>query len=73
MILLDIVSTDPKTDDLHHQLFEEGLKVRRSVHGDEHINHAWQNGSSFTRLEQELITEYAWGNIWRRPGLDRKQ
>ena len=68
------MSTDPKFDDLHHQLFEEGLKVRRAVVGDEYVDRALQNGSSpFSRPGQELITEWAWGNIWTRPGLDRKQ
>ena len=67
------MSTDPKTDNLHHQLFEEGLKVRRAVLGDEYVDRALQNVSSFTRSGQELITEWAWGTIWRRPGLDRKQ
>ena len=67
------MSTDPKIDDLHQQLFEEGLKVRRAVLGDEYVDRALQNASSFSRPGQELITEWAWGNIWRRPGLDWKQ
>lgn len=67
------MSTDPKIDDLHHQLFEEGLKVRRAVLGNEYVDQALQKVSSFTWPGQELITEWVWGNIWRRPGLDRKQ
>ncbi|GAD96611.1 hypothetical protein CIMG_02427 [Paecilomyces variotii No. 5] len=68
------MSTDPKFDDLHKQLFEEGLKVRRSVVGSEYVDRALANGSTeFSRPGQELITEWAWGNIWTRPGLDRKQ
>lgn len=67
------MSTKPQIDDLHHQLFEEGLKVRRAVLGDEYVDRALQNASSFSWPGQELITEWAWGNIWTRPGLDRKQ
>ncbi|KAJ9297230.1 hypothetical protein DTO271G3_4523 [Paecilomyces variotii] len=68
------MSTDPKYDDLHKQLFEEGLKVRRSVVGSEYVDRALANGSTeFSRPGQELITEWCWGNIWTRPGLDRKQ
>ncbi|MCJ1262062.1 hypothetical protein MMC22_001931 [Lobaria immixta] len=67
------MSTDPNIDDLHHQLFEEGLKARRAVLGNEYVDRALQNASSFTQPGQELITEWVWGNIWGRPGLDRKQ
>ncbi|KAI9738046.1 MAG: hypothetical protein M1818_005474 [Claussenomyces sp. TS43310] len=67
------MSTDPKIDDLHHHLFEEGVKVRRAVLGNEYVDRALQNASSFSLPGQELITEWAWGNVWRRPGLDRKQ
>ncbi|OTA98353.1 hypothetical protein M426DRAFT_69957, partial [Hypoxylon sp. CI-4A] len=54
------------------QLFEDGLAVRRAVLGKEYVDQAWENASSFSRPGQELITEWAWGTIWRRPGLDRK-
>ncbi|MCJ1424175.1 hypothetical protein MMC29_002062 [Sticta canariensis] len=67
------MSSDPKIDDLHHQLFEEGLKVRRAVLGHEYVDRALQKASSFTWPGQELITEWVWGSIWRRPGLDQKQ
>ena len=67
------MSTDPKTENSYHQLFEEGLKVRRAVLGHEYVDHALQNASSYSRPGQELITEWAWGNIWRRPGLDWRQ
>ncbi|KAI0838453.1 CMD-domain-containing protein [Hypoxylon sp. FL0890] len=67
------MSTDPKIDDLRHNLFEEGLTVRREVLGNEYVDQALQKASSFSRPGQELITEWAWGTIWKRPGLDRKQ
>jgi 4-carboxymuconolactone decarboxylase len=68
------MSTDPKFDDLHKQLFEEGLKVRRSVVGEDYVERALANGSSeFSRPGQELVTEWGWGYAWTRPGLERKQ
>ena len=56
------------TDDL----YERGSKVRREVLGDEHVDRATENATAFTADFQELITKYAWGEIWSRPGLDRK-
>lgn len=54
-------SNDPKYDDLHKQLFEEGLKVRREVVGDTYVNGALNNGSTeFSREGQELVTEWCW-------------
>lgn len=54
--------SDPKHDELHKQLFEEGLKMRRSVVGDEYVNRALENGSTeFSRAGQELVTEFCWG------------
>ncbi|KAL1880095.1 hypothetical protein Daus18300_001458 [Diaporthe australafricana] len=65
--------TDPKLAELHSRLFEEGLEVRRAVLGREYVDNAVRNATPFTRPGQELITEWAWGTIWKRPGLDRKQ
>jgi 4-carboxymuconolactone decarboxylase len=52
--------------------YEEGLKVRREVLGDEHVDRSLARAGDFTRDFQELITRYAWGEIWTRPGLDRR-
>ena len=52
--------------------FDEGMKVRREVLGDRHVDRAELNKDEFTEEFQELITRYAWGEIWTRPGLDRK-
>jgi len=52
--------------------FEAGMKVRREVLGDHHVDRAELNKDEFTEEFQELITNYAWGEIWTRPGLDRK-
>jgi 4-carboxymuconolactone decarboxylase len=51
---------------------DEGMRVRREVLGDEHVDRAIERTTEFTREFQELITRYAWGEIWTRPGLDRK-
>ena len=52
--------------------FGAGMKVRREVLGDQHVDRAELNKDEFTEEFQELITNYAWGEIWTRPGLDRK-
>ena len=52
--------------------YDEGMRVRREVLGDEHVDRAVEGTTDFTRDFQDLITRYAWGEIWTRPGLDRK-
>jgi 4-carboxymuconolactone decarboxylase len=54
------------------QRYEQGLKVRREVLGDAHVDKSLQNKNTFNEDFQELITRYAWGEIWSRPGLPRK-
>ena len=51
---------------------EDGMKVRREVLGDEHVDAAIERTTEFTADFQDLITRYAWGEIWSRPGLDRR-
>jgi 3-oxoadipate enol-lactonase/4-carboxymuconolactone decarboxylase len=51
---------------------DEGMRVRREVLGDEHVDAAIENTTAFTADFQDLITRYAWGEIWARPGLDRR-
>ena len=51
---------------------ERGMKVRREVLGDEHVDAAVERTSELTADFQDLITRYAWGEIWDRPGLDRR-
>ena len=51
---------------------ERGTRVRREVLGDEHVDAAVERMSDFTTDFQDLITRYAWGEIWERPGLDRR-
>ena len=52
--------------------YERGIEVRRQVLGDEHVDAATARASELTREFQDLITRYAWGEIWTRPGLDRR-
>ncbi len=54
------------------QTYDAGLKVRREVLGDAHVDRATAAITDVTREFQELITQYAWGTIWTRPGLDRR-
>jgi 4-carboxymuconolactone decarboxylase len=49
-----------------------GMTVRRAVLGDAHVDRAEATKTEFTAEFQDLITRYAWGEIWTRPGLDRK-
>jgi 4-carboxymuconolactone decarboxylase len=51
---------------------ERGMQIRREVLGDEHVDAAIERTSEFTAEFQDLITRYAWGEIWSRPGLDRR-
>jgi 4-carboxymuconolactone decarboxylase len=52
--------------------YAEGLATRRAVLGDAHVDRALAGADQFTDDFQDLITRYAWGEIWRRPGLDRR-
>ncbi len=52
--------------------YERGMGVRREVLGDEHVDRAIERTTAFTADFQDLITRYAWGEIWSRPGLDRR-
>ena len=51
----------------------QGTRVRRAVLGDEHVARAVATTTSFTEPFQDLITRYAWGDIWSRPGLSRAE
>ena len=51
---------------------DDGMKVRRQVLGDAHVDRATAAATPFTQDFQDLITRYAWGEVWTRPGLDRR-
>jgi 4-carboxymuconolactone decarboxylase len=52
--------------------YDDGMKTRREVLGDDHVDRAVAGTTEFTAEFQDLITRYAWGEIWTRPGLDRR-
>jgi 4-carboxymuconolactone decarboxylase len=56
------------SDDAH----ERGMRNRREVLGDEHVDAAIERTSDFTADFQDFITRYAWGEVWDRPGIDRR-
>ena len=51
---------------------ERGMKIRREVFGDEHVDQAQANTTPLTKDFQDLITRYAWGDIWTRPHFDHR-
>ena len=51
---------------------EQGMTVRRAVLGDAHVDRANANMTEFTADFQDFITRYAWGDVWSRPGLERR-
>lgn len=53
--------------------YERGMEVRREVLGDEHVDRALVRTTGFTEDFQDFITRYAWGEVWTRPGLDRRK
>lgn len=57
---------------MNKELFEKGLAVRREVVGDHAVDQSFANADDFSLPMQELVTEYCWGAIWTRPGLDRR-
>lgn len=52
--------------------YDDGMEVRREVLGDEHVDRATDRITDLDRDFQAMITEYAWGTVWTRPGLDRR-
>jgi 4-carboxymuconolactone decarboxylase len=52
--------------------YEAGMRVRREVLGDDHVDRAVDGTTDFTAPFQDFITRYAWGSVWARDGLDRR-
>ena len=52
--------------------YDRGMRIRREVLGDEHVDRATVGASVHARDFQDLITRYAWGEVWARPALDRR-
>jgi 4-carboxymuconolactone decarboxylase len=55
----------------HEDSYDEGLALRKEVLGASHVERSLAGVSDFSRPIQELVTEYCWGEIWTRPGLER--
>lgn len=55
------------------ELYEKGLKLRREVLGDDYVDRSLASVDDFNREFQQMVTEHAWGAIWSRPGLSKKQ
>jgi len=60
------------SSDSREEIKAAGMKVRREVLGDEHVDRANERITPLTTDFQDLISRYAWGEIWTRPGLDRR-
>jgi 4-carboxymuconolactone decarboxylase len=54
------------------EFYDEGMRVRREVLGDEHVDRATAQATDFTAPFQDFITRFAWGAVWTREGLDRR-
>ena len=52
--------------------YERGLAARREVLGDEHVDRSLGQTTEFSGIAQEFVTEFCWGDVWTRPGLDRR-
>lgn len=57
---------------MNRELFEQGLKIRREVVGDAYVDASLKSADDFSMPMQELVTEFCWGEVWGRPGLDRR-
>ena len=55
------------------ELFEKGVAVRREVLGDAHVDRSLGGVNDWTAPLQKMVTEYCWGDLWNRPGLNRQQ
>lgn len=57
---------------MNQELFDKGLKTRREVLGAEYVDASIKNADDFTMDMQEHVTQYCWGDVWNRPGLERR-
>ena len=60
------------SEESRDEIHARGMEVRRAVLGDAHVDRAVERTTPFTEGFQDLITRYAWGEIWSRPSLDRR-
>jgi 4-carboxymuconolactone decarboxylase len=57
---------------MNKELFDQGLRTRREVLGAEYVDTSIRNADDFSMAMQEFVTQYCWGDVWNRPGLDRR-
>ena len=57
---------------MDQKTYDAGLAVRKAVLGAEYVDKSLRSADEFTRPMQDLVTEYCWGAVWTRPGLDRR-
>lgn len=57
---------------MNQELFDKGLQTRREVLGADYVDAALRTADDLSRPLQELVTQYCWGEVWNRPGLDRR-
>ena len=57
---------------MNKELYEKGLKTRRKVVGDVYVDASLKNADEFSMPMQDLVTQYCWGDVWNRPGIDHK-
>ncbi|MFI0821918.1 4-carboxymuconolactone decarboxylase [Streptomyces sp. NPDC021098] len=58
---------------MNKELFDKGLSTRREVLGDAYVQRSLDSADDFSMPMQELVTQYCWGDVWDRPGLERPQ
>ncbi|OUS91375.1 carboxymuconolactone decarboxylase family protein [Rhodococcus sp. NCIMB 12038] len=56
----------------HQQTYDDGIAMRKAVLGAAHVEKSLSNVTDFSRPIQELVTEYCWGTVWTRDGLDKR-
>ncbi|GAB13787.1 4-carboxymuconolactone decarboxylase [Arthrobacter globiformis NBRC 12137] len=61
------------TTTINQELFDKGLATRREVLGEEYVQRSLDSADEFSMPMQELVTQYCWGDVWNRPGLERAQ
>lgn len=61
------------TTTINQELFDKGLATRREVLGDAYVQRSLDGADEFSMPMQELVTQYCWGDVWNRPGLERAQ
>jgi 4-carboxymuconolactone decarboxylase len=58
---------------MNKELFDAGMKTRRSVLGDAYVDASLKAADEFSMDMQELVTQYCWGDVWNRPGLSKRE